>query len=49
MGSGATSWSFTEEDFSAINEALEKFLASASARSALLVDRAGQLVATAGE
>jgi predicted regulator of Ras-like GTPase activity (Roadblock/LC7/MglB family) len=49
MGSGATSWSFTEEDFSAINETLEKFLASASARSALLVDRAGQLVATAGE
>jgi predicted regulator of Ras-like GTPase activity (Roadblock/LC7/MglB family) len=49
MGSGATSWSFTEEDFSAINEALERFLASANARSALLVDRAGQLVATAGE
>jgi predicted regulator of Ras-like GTPase activity (Roadblock/LC7/MglB family) len=49
MGSGATSWSFTEEDFSSINETLEKFLAAASARSALLVDRAGQLVATAGE
>jgi predicted regulator of Ras-like GTPase activity (Roadblock/LC7/MglB family) len=49
MGSGATSWSFTEEDFSAINETLERFLASANARSALLVDRAGQLVATAGE
>jgi predicted regulator of Ras-like GTPase activity (Roadblock/LC7/MglB family) len=49
MGSGATSWSFTEDDFSAINTAMEKFLASANARSALLVDRAGQLVATAGE
>lgn len=49
MGSGATSWSFTEEDFTAINETLERFLANAQARSALLVDRAGQLVATAGE
>jgi predicted regulator of Ras-like GTPase activity (Roadblock/LC7/MglB family) len=49
MGSGATSWSFTADDFTAINESLEKFLASANARSALLVDRAGQLVATAGE
>jgi predicted regulator of Ras-like GTPase activity (Roadblock/LC7/MglB family) len=49
MGSGATSWSFTEEDFGAITDSLEKFLANANARSALLVDRAGQLVATVGE
>jgi predicted regulator of Ras-like GTPase activity (Roadblock/LC7/MglB family) len=49
MASGAASWSFTQEDFSAITESLERFLASANARCALLVDRAGQLVATVGE
>src|SRR3954465_15512395 len=49
MASGAGSWSFTEEDFGAITASLEKFLAVANARCALLVDRAGQLVATVGE
>lgn len=46
---GASSWSFTEEDFAAITGSLDRFLAASSARCALLVDRAGQLVATAGE
>lgn len=47
--SGASSWSFTEEDFAAITGALTRFLGASNARCALLVDRAGQLVATAGE
>ncbi len=46
---GASSWSFTEEDFAAITGSLDRFLAASSARCALLVDRAGQLVACAGE
>jgi predicted regulator of Ras-like GTPase activity (Roadblock/LC7/MglB family) len=49
MAVGAGSWSFTEDDFGAITAALERFLASCNARCALLVDRAGQLVATVGE
>ena len=49
MASGAASWSFTEEDFGAITKSLQKFLAVANARCALLVDRTGQLVATVGE
>lgn len=49
MPVGAASWSFTEDDFGAITRALDRFLADSSARSALLVDRTGQLVATVGE
>jgi predicted regulator of Ras-like GTPase activity (Roadblock/LC7/MglB family) len=49
MAVGAASWSFTEDDFGAITTALERFLTDANARSALLVDRTGQLVATCGE
>jgi predicted regulator of Ras-like GTPase activity (Roadblock/LC7/MglB family) len=49
MASGSASWSFTEEDFSAINTSLQKFLFDANAKCALLVDRTGQLVATVGE
>jgi predicted regulator of Ras-like GTPase activity (Roadblock/LC7/MglB family) len=45
----AASWSFTEDDFRAITSALERFLTDCNARSALLVDRTGQLVATVGE
>lgn len=48
MTSGSGSWSFTEADGRAITGALEEFLRSSGAHSALLVDRAGQLVATAG-
>ncbi len=49
MAVGATSWSFTEDDFGAITQSLQRFLHDANARCALLVDRTGQLVATAGE
>src|SRR3954463_11403047 len=49
MAVGSASWSFTEDDFGAITTALERFLTDANARSALLVDRTGQLVATCGE
>jgi len=45
----AASWSFREDDFKSIQERLVAFLREANARSALLVDRNGQLVAAAGE
>src|SRR5207244_12333130 len=46
---GAASWSFSENDFQQIQAQLQAFLRDSNARCALLVDRAGQLVATAGE
>jgi predicted regulator of Ras-like GTPase activity (Roadblock/LC7/MglB family) len=49
MAAGAATWSFTEGDFGAITQSLERFLQESSARCALLVDRSGQLVATVGE
>jgi predicted regulator of Ras-like GTPase activity (Roadblock/LC7/MglB family) len=49
MAAGASSWSFTEEDFGAITQSLQRFLYDSNARCALLVDRSGQLVATVGE
>src|SRR5213075_56105 len=49
MAAGSASWSFTEEDFAAITTSLQAFLFDSNARCALLVDRAGQLVATVGE
>ena len=49
MPAGAGTWSFTEDDFAAITQSLQRFLVDTNARSALLVDRAGQLVATVGE
>jgi predicted regulator of Ras-like GTPase activity (Roadblock/LC7/MglB family) len=49
MSAGAASWSFTEDDYGAITESLQRFLGESNARCALLVDRAGQLVATVGE
>src|SRR5437764_15266890 len=49
MPVGSSSWSFTEYDFAAITRALERCLTDCNARSALLVDRTGQLVATVGE
>ncbi|MGH7663469.1 MAG: roadblock/LC7 domain-containing protein [Gemmatimonadaceae bacterium] len=49
MAAGAASWSFTEDDFGAITQSLERFLYDSNARCALLVDRSGQLVATVGE
>jgi predicted regulator of Ras-like GTPase activity (Roadblock/LC7/MglB family) len=49
MPVGAASWSFTEDDFGAITQSLQRFLQESNARCALLVDRNGQLVATVGE
>src|SRR5918911_5604140 len=49
MPVGAASWSFTEDDYGAIVRSLQQFLYESNARCALLVDRAGQLVATVGE
>ncbi len=49
MTSGASSWSFREEDAQRLHGILSHFLRDASARTALIVDRTGQLVATAGE
>jgi predicted regulator of Ras-like GTPase activity (Roadblock/LC7/MglB family) len=49
MPVGAASWSFTEDDFAAITAAMQRFLEESGAHCALLVDRAGQLVATVGE
>ncbi len=47
--SGASSWSFGEEDARRIQGVLSQFLSDAQARTALIVDRTGQLVATVGE
>ena len=49
MPPGAVSWSFTDDDFQAISGSLQRFLYDSNVRCALLVDRAGQLVATVGE
>jgi predicted regulator of Ras-like GTPase activity (Roadblock/LC7/MglB family) len=49
MAVGAAIWSFTEDDYGAITQALQRFLYESNARCALLVDRSGQLVATVGE
>jgi len=49
MAVGAASWSFTEDDYGAITQSLQRFLYESNARCALLVDRAGQLVTTVGE
>jgi predicted regulator of Ras-like GTPase activity (Roadblock/LC7/MglB family) len=49
MSGSAAIWSFTEGDYGAITQTLQRFLYESHARCALLVDRAGQLVATVGE
>ncbi len=46
---GASSWSFDERDFQRIDRLLQSFLFDSNARCTLLVDRAGQLITTAGE
>jgi predicted regulator of Ras-like GTPase activity (Roadblock/LC7/MglB family) len=48
-GTGASSWSFGEQDVHRIDRILQSFLYDSNARCALLVDRTGQLVTTAGE
>ena len=47
--SGASSWSFREEDAKSINVILVEFLRESNARTALIVDRTGQMITTAGE
>ncbi|MGH7591380.1 MAG: roadblock/LC7 domain-containing protein, partial [Gemmatimonadales bacterium] len=47
--SGASSWSFREEDYKRIQVVLADFLRESTARTGLIVDRTGQLVATVGE
>jgi predicted regulator of Ras-like GTPase activity (Roadblock/LC7/MglB family) len=45
----SASWSFREDDARRIQLILAQFLADSGARTALIVDRTGQLVATVGE
>jgi predicted regulator of Ras-like GTPase activity (Roadblock/LC7/MglB family) len=47
--SASASWSFREDDAVRLREILNAFLRESSARTALIVDRTGQLVATVGE
>jgi predicted regulator of Ras-like GTPase activity (Roadblock/LC7/MglB family) len=49
MTAGPATWSFGEEDAAAIAQILQKFLRESASRCALLVDRSGQLVTTAGD
>lgn len=45
----AASWSFREDDAVRIQAILDQLLTEANARTALVVDRTGQMLATAGE
>jgi predicted regulator of Ras-like GTPase activity (Roadblock/LC7/MglB family) len=47
--SGSASWSFREEDARRIEHRLALFLGEAGARTAILVDRTGQILATVGQ
>ena len=47
--SGASSWSFREEDSTRIHGLLGQFLRESNARTAMIVDRSGQMVAVVGE
>ena len=47
--SGASSWSFREEDSTRIHVILNDFLRESNARTGLIVDRTGQMVAIVGE
>lgn len=49
MSERAASWSFEEHDARRIDQLLQSFLYESHARCALLVDRTGQLITTAGE
>ena len=46
---GAATWSLEEEDYQRISGHLNELLRESNARCALLVDRAGQLLASVGE
>ncbi len=47
--SGASSWSFREEDSTRIHAVLSDFLRESNARTGMIVDRTGQMVAVVGE
>jgi len=47
--SGASSWSFREDDAKRIQVILSGFLGESNARTALIVDRTGQMVTTVGQ
>src|SRR5262245_34935126 len=49
MPPGASSWSFREEDSTRIHSILSEFLRESSARTGMIVDRTGQMVAVVGE
>jgi predicted regulator of Ras-like GTPase activity (Roadblock/LC7/MglB family) len=49
MPPGASSWSFREEDSVRIQAVLNAFLRESSARTGMIVDRTGQMVAVVGE
>ena len=49
MSTGAASWALTQDDHHELSRLLHRFLVESGARCALLVDRSGQLVLTAGE
>jgi predicted regulator of Ras-like GTPase activity (Roadblock/LC7/MglB family) len=49
MAVGTSSWSFQESDLYRIHQSLQSFLYRSRARTALLVDRSGQLVTTVGD
>jgi predicted regulator of Ras-like GTPase activity (Roadblock/LC7/MglB family) len=46
---GASSWSFREEDSGKIHVILTEFLRESNARTGMIVDRTGQMVAVVGE
>jgi predicted regulator of Ras-like GTPase activity (Roadblock/LC7/MglB family) len=46
---GASSWSFREEDSGRIQVILAEFLRESNARTGMIVDRTGQMVAVVGE
>ena len=46
MSGGASSWAFREDDSRRITDILRTFLSESSARTAMIVDRTGQLVST---
>ena len=47
--SGASSWTFREDDFRQIQTILIGFLSESNARTALIVDRTGQMMTTVDE
>jgi predicted regulator of Ras-like GTPase activity (Roadblock/LC7/MglB family) len=49
MSPGASSWSFREEDSARIHTILSAFLRESNARTGMIVDRTGQMVAVVGE